>query len=150
VSGLALAAQPTSETIVLDDHFVDTELCADFDVQFDGTGHIRLSQHVDRDGNLVMEVNNYAIKLSWSANGNVVNAVDTGLDHAIFGADGSLKFSVIGNLQLITGGGAGVLAGETGINLVVFDAEGNVVREMSKGKKTSDDRAAAICELLAS
>ena len=40
------AAQPSSETIYLDDHFVDTELCADFDVMTDVTGHIRTAQVV--------------------------------------------------------------------------------------------------------
>jgi hypothetical protein len=147
-TAIAVAAQPSSETIYLDDHFVDTELCADFDVMIDVTGHIRLAQYFDRQGNLVMEVNNFAVHASYSANGNTVNVVDTGVDLVSFLDDGSVTVAVTGNVQLVTAAGEGVVGGETGRLLLSISATGEVTVISEHGKRAGD-RAAAICALLA-
>jgi hypothetical protein len=131
----ALAAKPSSETIVLDEHFVDTELCADFDVVIDITGHIRFAQYFDRDGNLVMEVNNFAIQNSYSANGNTVQTVVVGVDLVKVFDDGSVTVAVTGNLQLVTGPGEGVVGGETGRLLLGISPTGEVTVISEHGKR---------------
>ena len=141
------AAQPSSETIYLDDHFVDTELCADFDVMTDVTGHIRTAQYFDRHGNLVMEVNNFAVRVSYSANGNTVKVVDTGVDLVSFLDDGSVTVAITGNLQLVTAAGEGVVGGETGRTLLGISPTGDVTVISERGKRAGD-RNAAICALL--
>jgi len=147
-TAIAAAAQPSSETIDLDEHFLDTELCADFDVMTDVTGHIRLAQYFDRYGNLVMEVNNFAVHVSYSANGNTVQVVDTGVDLVSVFDDGSVTVAVTGHVQLVTAPGEGVVGGETGRLLLGISATGDVTVISEHGKRAGD-RAAAICELLA-
>jgi hypothetical protein len=137
------------ETINLDDHFLDTELCAEFDVMTDVTGHIRLAEYYDRQGNLIMEVNNYDAHLSFSANGNTVSVVDTGVDVVSYSSDGSLTVAITGNLQLVTGDGEGVVGGATGRTLLAISATGDVTVISDHGKRAGDG-AAAICALLAS
>jgi hypothetical protein len=144
----ALATKPSSETFILDEHFVDTELCADFDVVTDITGHIRLAQYVDRDGDVVMEVNNFAIHASYSANGNTVEVVDVGVDLVKFFDDGSVTVAVTGNVQLVTAPGQGVVGGETGRLLLAISPTGEVTVISEHGKRAGD-AAIAICELLA-
>jgi hypothetical protein len=143
------AAQPTMETINLDDHFVDTELCAKFDVQIDVTGRIRLAEYFDRQGNLVMEINTYDVHLSFSANGKTVTVVDTGVDVVEWSNDGSLTVAITGNLQLVTGGSAGVVGGAAGRTLLAISATGDQTVISDHGKRAGDG-AAAICALLAS
>jgi hypothetical protein len=142
----AAAAQPSSETIYLDEHFLDTELCAEFDVMTDVTGHIRFATYFDRQGNPVMEVNNYAIQVSLSANGNTVNFVDTGVDLVSVNDDGSLTLAITGNLQLVTAAGEGVVGGETGRTLIAISTTGELTLISDHGKKAGET---AICELLA-
>lgn len=144
----AAAAQPSSETINIDDHFVDTELCADFDVMIDATGHIRFATYFDRHGDPVMEVNNFAVHISYSANGKTVNVVDVGVDLVKVLDDGSVTVAVTGNVQLVTAPGEGVVAGETGRLLLAISPTGDVTVISEHGKRAGDP-AAAICELLA-
>lgn len=148
-TAIAAAAQPSSETAHLDDHFLDKRLCADFDVMTDVTGHIRFAQYFDRHGDLVMEISNFAVQASYSANGNTVNVVDTGVDLVSFLDDGSVTVAVTGNVQLVTADGEGVVGGETGRLLLHISASGEVTVISEHGKRAGD-RAAAICKLLAS
>jgi hypothetical protein len=147
-SAIAAAAQPSSETIYIDDHFLDTELCDDFDVWTDATGHIRFAQYFDRHGDLVMEVNNFAVHISYSANGNTVEVVDTGVDLVSYFDDGSATVAITGHVQLVTAPGEGVVGGETGRLLLGISATGDVTVISEHGKRAGDS-AAAICELLA-
>jgi hypothetical protein len=147
-TAIASAAQPSSETTYLDEQVVDTELCADFDVLTDISGHVRFAQYFDRHGDLVMEINNFAIRFSYSANGNTVNVVDTGVDLVSFFDDGSVTVAITGNLQLVTAGGDGVVGGETGRLLLGISATGEVTVISERGKRAGD-RVAAICALLA-
>jgi len=142
------AAQPSSETIDVDFSVVDTQLCADFDVTIDGTGHVRVSTYFDRHGDPVMEVNNIAIRLSYSANGKTVNVIDAGVDLVKFNDDGSVTVAVTGIVQLVTAGGQGVVGGETGRLLFHISATGEFTVISEHGKRAGDP-AAAICELLA-
>jgi hypothetical protein len=134
-TGIAAAAQPSSETIVLDEHFVDTELCTDFDVMVDVTGRIRFAQYFDRAGHVVKEVNNFAIQTSYSANGNTVQTVDVGVDLVKVFDDGSVTVAVTGNLQLVTGPGEGVGGGETGRLLLGISPTGEVTVISEHGKR---------------
>jgi hypothetical protein len=147
-TAIAAAAQPLSETIYIDDHFLDTELCDDFDVWTDATGHIRFAQYFDRHGDLVMEVNNFDVHISYSANGNTVQVVDTGVDLVSVFDDGSATVAVTGNVQLVTATGEGVVGGETGRLLLGISTTGDVTVISEHGKRAGDS-AAAICELLA-
>jgi hypothetical protein len=148
-TAIAAAAQPVSETTHLDVHILDTELCADFDVMTDITGHIRFARYFDRHGDLVMEISNFALQVSYSVNGNTVNVVDTGVDLVSFLDDGSVTVAVTGNVQLVTAAGEGVVGGETGRLLLGISASGEVTVISEHGKRARD-RNAAICELLAS
>lgn len=151
----ALAARPSSETIVLDPTpFVDTELCR-FDVTVVASGRIRFSVFFDRAGNVVKEVNNFAVRVSYSANGKTVNVVDTGVDLVKFGADGSFTVAITGNLQLAPDAGTGVISGSAGRTLLLLTPTGEVDEEgfpildvtilSEKGKRTTGD----ICTALA-
>jgi L-cysteine desulfidase len=142
------AARPSSETFDIDFSVVDTQLCVGFDVTIDGTGHVRVSTHFDRDGDPVMEINNIAIHRSYSANGNTVNVVDTGVDFVSFLDDGSVTVAVTGMVQLVTAGGQGVVGGETGRLLFHISSTGEFTVISEHGKRAGDP-AAAICELLA-
>lgn len=148
MTAISAAAQPSSETFNLDDHFLDEELCADFDVWTDATGHIRFATYFDRHGNPVMEVNNFAVHISYSANGNTVNVVDVGVDLVKILDDGSVTVAVTGNVQLVTAAGLGVVGGETGRLLLAISATGEVTVISEHGKRAGA-AAAAICELLA-
>ena len=149
-----VAARPSSETIVIDDHFVDTGLCR-FPVTVDGSGHIRLTTFVDKDGNVVKEVQNYALHFSYSANGKTVNVVDAGVDLLKYAADGSFTVAITGNLQLATDAGSGVIAGSAGRTVLLLtptgevDADGNPIFDVTllseKGKRSTGD----ICTALA-
>jgi hypothetical protein len=148
MTAIATAAEPSSETFYLDDHFLDEELCADFDVWTDATGHIRFATYFDRHGNPVMEVNNFAVHISYSANGKTVNVVDVGVDLVKVLDDGSVTVAVTGNVQLVTTPGEGVVGGETGRLLLGVSPTGDVTVISEHGKRAGDP-AAAICELLA-
>jgi hypothetical protein len=148
ITGIAAAAKPLSETIVIDEHLIDTELCRGFDVMTDITGHVRFAQYFDSEGNVVKEVNNFAIQTSFSANGNTVQVVDVGVDLVKVFDDGSVTVAVTGNLQLVTAPGQGVVGGETGRLLLRISPTGEVTVISEHGKRAGDP-ATAICELLA-
>lgn len=150
-----LAAKPSSETIILDPSpIVDSGLCR-FDVTVVASGRIRFSVFFDKAGNVVKEVNNFAIRVSYSANGKTVNVVDTGVDLVKFGADGSFTVAVTGNIQLATDAGTGVISGSAGRTLLLLTPTGEVDEEgfpildvtilSDKGKRTTGD----ICTALA-
>lgn len=147
-TSVASAVQPVSETITLDDHIIDTELCAGFDVTVDTTGHIRFAVYFDRQGNPTMEVNTFAVMISISANGNTVQFVDTGVDLVRYFDDGSVTVAVTGNVQLVTDNGEGVVGGDTGRLLLAISPTGEVTVLSEHGKRAGDN-AAAICEALA-
>lgn len=147
------AAKPFMETIVIDDHFVESGLCP-FDVTVDGSGRIRFATYFDRDGNVVKQVNNFAIRVSYSANGQTVNVVDTGVDLARFSADGSFTIAVTGNIQLATDAGTGVISGSAGRTLLLLTPTGEVDEEgfpifdvtvlSEKGKRATGDLCAVL------
>lgn len=148
------AAKPIIETIVIDDHFVESGLCQ-FDVTVDGSGHIRVAVFADKDGNVVKQVSNFAIRVSYSANGQTVSVVDTGVDLVRFSADGSFTIAVTGNIQLATDAGTGVISGSAGRTLLLLTPTGEVDEEgfpildvtvlAEKGKRATGD----LCTVLA-
>jgi hypothetical protein len=147
------AAKPFMETIVIDDHFVESGLCP-FDVTVDGSGRIRFAVFFDKDGNVVKEVNNFAIRVSYSANGETVNVVDTGVDLVKFSADGSFTVAITGNIQLATDAGTGVISGSAGRTLLLLTPTGEVDEEgfpifdvtvlSEKGKRATGDLCAVL------
>jgi hypothetical protein len=147
------AAKPIIETVVIDDHFVESGLCR-FDVTVDASGHIRFAVYFDRDGNVVKEVNNFAIRVSYSANGQTVNVVDTGVDLVMYAADGSFTVAITGNVQLATDAGTGVISGSAGRTLLLLTPTGEVDEEgfpifdvtvvSEKGKRATGDLCAVL------
>jgi len=147
------AAKPFMETIVIDEHFVESGLCQ-FDVTVDVSGRIRFAVFFDKDGDVVKEVNNFAIMVSYSANGETVNVVDTGVDLVKFDADGSFTVAVTGNLQLATDAGTGVISGAAGRTLLLLTPTGEVDEEgfpifdvtvlSEKGKRATGDLCAVL------
>ena len=148
ITGVAAAAKPLSETTILDEHFIDTELCPGFDVMTDITGFVRFTQFFDREGNVVKEINGFGIRIKYSANGNTVRVVDVGVDLVKVQDDGSVTVAVTGNLHLLTGPGQGVIGGEAGRLFLHISPTGEVTVISDHGIRAGDP-IPGVCELLA-
>jgi hypothetical protein len=127
------AAKPLLERIPIDDQFTDPFFSTEcgFDVTFTGTGFIVVHTWLGPDGELERQVVNYGIRSSFSANGNTLRAVDTGVDTFTVYPDGSMLLHVVGSLALLTAPGTGPVAGSAGLFAILFtpllDEDGNPV-----------------------
>src|SRR5687768_4092550 len=115
----AVAAKPTIFTVPVDEQSLQP-LCRGFAVAIDATCHFRVAQYFDKAGNIFMEIQNFAIQVTYSANGRTVEVVDTGVDLVKFAADGSFTVAITGNVQLVTATGDGVVGGDAGRLLLAF------------------------------
>jgi hypothetical protein len=129
----AAAAKPLIERISIDDQFTDPFFSAEcfFEVTFTATGSVLVHTWETDDGEVARQVVNYAIRASYSANGNTLHAVDTGVDTFTVYPDGSMLFHVVGSIALLTADGTGPVAGSAGLFAILLtpllDEDGNPV-----------------------
>lgn len=150
----AAAVQPTMERIEVADGFLDeelTELCG-FDVWFTATGHVTFRLMTDNDGNPVREVNNFALRLTYSSEFGSLSTTDVGPDRVTYNDDGSLDIWITGNPQSITAPGEGLVWANSGWLhiLVTFDENGDATVEFigEAGHHSGEDAGEIICDLL--
>jgi hypothetical protein len=113
------AAKPVMETDVFDVTEA-TDICP-FDVTVHAYGHIRMATYIDKSGDVVRRINNYAIHATYTANGKTVSVVNVGPDRLRFNADGSFTLAITGNIELV-----GKVSGEAGQTLYLFTPTGEV------------------------
>jgi len=161
------AAKPVFERIPIDDQFTDEFLSDEcgFEVTFTATGFIVVHTWLNADEELVRQVVNYGIRGSYSANGNTLRFVDTGVDTFTVNPDGSMLLHVVGSIALLTAPGVGPVAGSAGLFAILFtpllddngnpvlDPEGNPIFTeeilLDAGVRPAEDLE-AICAALAS
>jgi hypothetical protein len=148
------AAKPEMEKVPIDDvHVLDpflTDVCG-FDVFVDAHGHITFRLFLD-DGVPQRELDNFAIRLTYSSAWGSVGTVDVGADRVTFLDDGSVLRVVIGNVQSLVAKGEGRVFSDVGqmTFLITFDEEGNPITELVGSHGQHDgDIVPVICALLA-
>jgi hypothetical protein len=127
------AAKPLLERIPIDDQFTDPFFSTEcgFEVIATFTGFIVVHAWLNADGELVHQVVNYGIRGSYSANGNTLRSVDTGVDTLTVYPDGSMLFHVVGSVALLTAPGTGPVLGSAGLFAILvtplLDEDGNPI-----------------------
>jgi hypothetical protein len=146
------AARPVIVTEVIDVTETVTDRCS-FPVDVHVTGHIRVATYTNKAGVVVRELTNYALHVTYSANGKTVSVVNTGPDRVRDHGDGSFTLAITGNVELTTGPGAGVVAGTAGQTLLLFtpavDEDGNPIFLVDVLKDAGARPGGDLCELLA-
>jgi hypothetical protein len=110
---LALGAKPDRIVIEVDETEIIEDLC-EFPITHTITGRVQEKTFVDREGELVRELANIALRRTLSTEWASVRFVDTGVDRTIFHADGSFTVHVIGNIGKVTLPGQGPVFGAAG------------------------------------
>ena len=150
----ALAAKPTMERVPVDDLFVDeflSEVCG-IEVTGHVTGHITFRSFTDAAGNVVRELNNYALSATFSSSEATVTAHDVGVDRVAYQSDGSIINVIVGNVQSIQVPGRGRVYSDVGQTTVhiTFDENGvGSVEVLASAGQHDDDQVEVLCEILA-
>jgi hypothetical protein len=150
----AAAAKPAMERVPIDEvHILDeflTDVCG-FDVFVDAHGHITFRELTAGEATQ-RELNNYAIRITYSSAWASVNAVDVGVDRVAYLEDGSAVQVIIGNVQSLTVPGQGRVHVDVGQQTfhVTFDEFGVPSSELISSHGQHDGNFdAVICEALA-
>jgi hypothetical protein len=127
-------------TIVVDDHFVDTETCP-FPLQIDAVGRILYTPHAGRDGQLRFESfrPNIRITVTNEANGRQIFDRDVGLDKARFLADGSVEVLSTGLHAKARTSDNDTIFRKIGLQIIHVDAQGNETVEVIGGNIQPDE-----------
>lgn len=147
------AAKPDMERIDLNDSQLDPELTAacGFDVHVVGQGHITFRVFSDASGVPVREVNNYAVRVTFSSEWGSVSVADVGADRVTYLPDGSLILVVIGNVQSVNIPGEGRVYFDVGrvVNQITFDASGTpTFTVLAEAGQHEGDQLEAFCTAL--
>lgn len=101
------AAKPQFQTIEVNMPPTEIAQCVGFSVLIEEQGRVKISTHVDKNGNVVKEIIRYhiATTLTNSATGTSVSGPNAGIDKITFNADGSITFASSGRgvIQLPSG-----------------------------------------------
>jgi len=101
------AAKPQFQTIEVNTPPTEVAQCAGFSVLIEEHGRLKISTHVDKNGNPVKEIVRYhiATTLTNSATGESVFGPNAGIDKVTFNADGSITVASSGRgaIQLPNG-----------------------------------------------
>jgi len=145
----ASAGRPAQTFIPVDDLFVDPFLsgACGVDVTVSATGHVILRAFTDANGNLVREVNNYAIDLTFSSENAAIHAKDVGVDRVTYFEDGGLIDIIIGSVQSFSIPGQGRVYADVGRSMLEIDANGNTTLTPLSGQH-DPDQTAVICDIL--
>ena len=116
----AFAAKPDLFVIPVDDTFVAGS-CEEFDVIEHVEGRIKVSTHIDNDGNFSMEIARFSLRHTYtnSVTGASLRSQDVGIDKIVFEEDGSATVAVIGIIAHIVVPGEGPVFSHLG--RIVFD-----------------------------
>ena len=122
-----LAAKPEFITITVDDTLPLGE-CDGFTVIEHVEGTIKLSTHLDKEGNVVMDIFRIHLRhtLTNSETGTSLRSQDVGIDKVVFHEDGSVTVAVIGIVAHIVVPGEGPVFSQLG-KIVFDDATGQVL-----------------------
>ena len=148
------AAQPTTERVPVDDVFFDeflTEVCGT-EVNGHVYGHVTFRAFTNADGDVVRELNNYALTRVFTSEHATIQAKDVGVDRVTYQPDGSLIQLIIGNVQSFTIPGHGRVYSDVGQTTVhiTFDENGEPSFEvLSSVGQHDDDQLEVLCEFLA-
>lgn len=139
IAVLALAASasatpPASETITVDETFVERNLC-DFKVVIHVEGRIKITTHVDSEGNLVFEsaTPNFHITVTNPKNGLSFRDADVGLDKFVANPDGSGFVLSTGIHFRVVGETGGLIFARIGLQIIRVDSKGNETLEIIGG-----------------
>jgi len=153
IGGPVNAGKPTTERIQIDETFVDdflTEACG-AEVTAHVTGHVTFRVFNDAAGNPVRELNNYAVRNTWTSESGSLRANDVGVDRITFLPDGSLLQVVIGNVQSISIPGQGRVYADVGQTTVhiTFDANGDpIFTVLEQHGQHEGDQLEVLCSVL--
>ncbi len=92
------AAKPQFQTIEVNMPPTEIAQCAGFSVLVEEQGRMKISTHVDKNGNVVKEIVRYhiATTLTNSVTGQSVSGPNAGIDKVTFNADGSITVASSG------------------------------------------------------
>ena len=121
-----VAATPEFTTVAVNETF-DLVTCDGFTVIEHIEGTIKISTHVDQDGNLVMELNRVSLRHDYtnSVTGAMLSSPDVGID-AVRIRQGSETLAVVGLIRRIVVPGQGITLAAMG-HLVVDLTTGEVI-----------------------
>jgi hypothetical protein len=141
------AAKPDSFTIPVDD-LVTVGDCGGFELMEHIEGTIRVSEHVDRDGNFVMSLSRFSLHHTYinSVTGDTLRTPDVGLDKVTVNEDGSGTVAVIGIVGRIVIPGEGLVFAHLG--RIVFDLETDAVVFEAGRHDDFGELFALLCEAL--
>lgn len=114
------AATPDMVTITVDDTFV-LGACDGFEVIEHVEGTIKVSTHLDQDGNFAMEIVRFRLRHTYSnsVTGTSLSTPDVGIDKVTIDDEGSGTVAVIGIVARIVVPGEGLVFAHLG--RIVFD-----------------------------
>ena len=157
VSALAFASaapagQPDMTRVDVDETTSPEILCNGFQIDLHETGHFILRTFFDKNGDLQMALNNFALMSEYfnPDTGESLTSPDVGADHLTIKKDGSETVGIIGIVTRFVVPGQGLVAGEVGKVTLFFDEFGELVDVTFAGIHDGFDAIdAAICEALA-
>jgi hypothetical protein len=146
----ARAAAPENFTVEVDDSFSFDD-CG-FTIEGRITGFLRVHTFFDQEGNVVMAINNFSLKITYTnpETGETLTYPIVGPDIVTLHEDGSATIASIGIITRVGVPGGGLVAAQIG-NIVFFftdpaDEEPDVI--FLAGPHGGDELA-AVCEALA-
>ncbi len=147
----ALAAPPESETIVVDETFIDDETC-DFPVSVHIEGRIRISDHFDQVGDLVFEnqTPSFRITVTNPETGKSLRDGDVGLDKVTLTAEGGEFVLSTGiHFRILPERGAPIFI-RVGLQFIIVAVDGSFeIQEVGGNFDSLDDFEAIACGYLA-
>jgi len=150
-SGTASAANPNMQRIEVDE-FVPAFLdCGSYSLDYHNFGFVIFRAFV-KDGELVMTLENVALKFTWSNpdTGESLTYPGTGVDHLTIFSDGSATLVHIGILSRIVVPGEGIVAGEIGRVELFFTSPTDMDADITvSGIQKADAIEDALCAALA-
>ena len=150
-AGVAVAAPPTQERQPVDDTFTVTGFCA-FPFTVHGSGRVLVTTYRDASGRVtrISERPNIAITVTNPANRHFLTDKDVGLDKAVFAPDGSARVLSTGIHSRVRAPSGKVLVRNIGLQILTFDAAGNLVDVEIRGGNFASDAEfqRVVCGLL--
>lgn len=149
----ASAAPPDITVIHVDDEGYAPKASArcGFDILLRTEGTIRITEFLDRDGDVRRSLTVYP-GLTYTfinkATGKSITSVSPDPEHVTFNPDGSFTMRVTGLIMHWVVPGQGVLGADAGPLVMTFDASGELISEVQTGGH-HEPRFPALCQILA-
>jgi hypothetical protein len=147
----AAAVPPESQTIVVDETFIDPETC-DFPLTVHMEGRIKITTHFDQAGNLTFEsaTPSFRFTVTNPATGKTIRDADVGLDKFTPTPDGGgVVLSTGIHFRILPEQGGPIFA-RIGLQLILVNADGSFeIQEIGGNFDPIEDFPAVACEYLA-